>query len=114
MRSSGNSRMEVCIDNLLKISRGEVPYERLKGVSFSQMDGPVTTAGQDIVEDAEWMLNVYEPRAKVESIDLIPIDAQNGQFEIKANISTIIHPAQVGCLPRMQGWSNIWTSINVI
>lgn len=88
MRSSGNSKTEVCIDNLLKISRGEVPYERLKGIGFSELDGPVTTAGQDIIEDAEWMLSVYEPRAKVDSIGLVPIDAQNGQFEIKANIST--------------------------
>lgn len=88
MLSSGNSNVDVCVNNLLKISRGEVPYERLKGVCFSQLDGPATTAGQEIVEDIQWMLAIYEPRAKIESVELVPDDAQNGQFTIRANIST--------------------------
>lgn len=87
MLSKGNSDAAVCANNLLKISRGEVPYERLKGVSFSQLDGPITTAGQNLVDDAEWMLSIYEPRAKSE-VKLIPDDAQNGQFTIQATIST--------------------------
>lgn len=88
MLSKGNSNTAVCVNNLLKISRGEVPYERLKGVNFSQLDGPATTAGQEMIEDIEWMLSIYEPRAKVESIVLKPDNAQLGQFTIQANIST--------------------------
>ena len=88
MLSKGNSDIAVCVNNLLKISRGEVPYERLKGVNFSLLDGPASTAGQEMIEDIEWMLSIYEPRAKVDGVQLIPDDAQNGRFTIKANIST--------------------------
>jgi hypothetical protein len=33
---------------------------------------------------------------------------------IQKHIKTIVHPDQVGLIPGVQGWFNIWKSINVI
>jgi hypothetical protein len=34
--------------------------------------------------------------------------------QIQEHVKTIIHPEQVCFIPGMQGWFNIWKSINVI
>ena len=33
---------------------------------------------------------------------------------IQVHTKTIIHPDQVGLIPGIQGWFNIWKSINII
>ena len=86
MLSKNNSNPAVCINNLLQIARGEVPYDRIKGISSSQIDGPASQATDELVEDAEWMLETYEPRVQAEDIEVYPTDAQNGCFSIKAII----------------------------
>lgn len=88
MLSKGNSNPAVCVNNLLQIARGENPYDRVKGVSFADIDGPETVAGDDLREDAEWMIRTYEPRAKVNSIELEAEDAKLGQFRFTADIVT--------------------------
>ena len=88
MLSKNNSNPANCVNNLIQIARGEVPYDRVKGVSFESLDEPIEQAADDIIEDAEWMLETYEPRAEIDAIDIEATDAQNGHFVIKATINT--------------------------
>ena len=88
MKKTGNGNPAICVTNLLRISRGENPYERLKGVSFAKIDAPASQASADIIEDAEWMLGTYEPRAQVDSLTMTADDSESGQCRISAEIST--------------------------
>lgn len=39
MRAKGNGDPAVCANNLVRISRGEVPYDRIRGVKFADLIG---------------------------------------------------------------------------
>lgn len=65
MRASGNGRPDVCAANLLRISRGEIPFDRVRGLSADLIDSPIGRYG-DAAADAEWVLRTYEPRVDVE------------------------------------------------
>ena len=87
MRAQGNGLKQVCVQNLLAIIRGEVCYDRLRGLDARAIDQP----GQDAVDymrtDAMWMLKTYEPRAVVESIEVDQDSAAEGNFGVTANIT---------------------------
>lgn len=89
MLSKNNGNPAICVNNLIQIARGEVPYDRVKGVSIAQLDAPIAQSTDEIIEYVEWMLDVYEPRAEIDGIEVTPTDAPNGHFAIKANINTI-------------------------
>ena len=40
MKASGNGAPEICVQNLLKTIRGDVPYERIKGIDRTLIDKP--------------------------------------------------------------------------
>ena len=87
MLSKDNGNPAVCANNLIKIARGEVPYDRVKGVDLS-IDKPAAQAVDDVADDVTWLLSTYEPRVDVESVDVVPDDVKGGHFSIKANINT--------------------------
>ena len=87
MLSKTNSNPAVCVNNLIQIARGEVPYDRVKGVNFTQIDVPIAQASDEIVEDAQWMLDIYEPRAEIDGVEVTPIDAASGHFAINVKIN---------------------------
>lgn len=87
MRASGNGDPGVCANNLLSINRGEVPYERIKGLDPRMIGKPITEAEPEIQEDARWLLSTYEPRANVNSISLSQTDAVDGSFLVTADIT---------------------------
>ena len=86
MRASGNGSPDVCVANLLMTFRGEVPYERVKGLDPRLMDKPITAAEPEIKQDAEWLLETYEPRVSVNGITLEPKDTGGG-YIVTADIA---------------------------
>jgi len=86
MLAKGNGRPEVCALNLLRTTRGEVPYDRIKGRDGTLADSPAAAASSDAIADAEWLLETYEPRIQVGSIDIDGTLSSVGEFGLSANI----------------------------
>ncbi len=86
MRAHNNGDKAVCVQNLLMIIRGEVPYDRLRGLDPRIIDQPAADAVAQAVQDAEWMLGVYEPRAVIDDIYPTTEDAAEGVFRVTADI----------------------------
>ena len=80
MLASNNGDPRQCAANLLKRTRGENPYDRIKGIDAAITDAPSASARYDAIAEAEWVLDTYEPRVEVEGIDFEAPDAQGGDF----------------------------------
>ena len=87
MKSIGNGTPKQCAENLLKCIRGEVPYERIKGLDSRLVDKPISEAEISARQDAEWLIETYEPRVKVNAINVNPVDLANGGFSITADVT---------------------------
>lgn len=82
MKASGNGAAEQCVKNLLRITRGEVPYDRIKGLDASTVDMPSAQIAASVEEDAAWMVGTYEPRVQVVRATLSTAQAGDGHFNI--------------------------------
>ena len=87
MLAKGNSLPGRCAANLLMTVRGEVPYERLKGLDAALIDRPAPVVSPDLAADAEWLLETYEPRVGAGAIDLEGLAAAEGGFGLKIGVS---------------------------
>jgi len=86
MRKSGNGNPIVCADNLLRLFRGEVPYERVKGMDPRTIDRPTPDAEAKIIQDATWLLETYEPRVDVNSIG-VSYSEDTKSYDINADLT---------------------------
>lgn len=86
MRGKGNGAINVCANNLLQMFRGEVPYERIKGLDPRLIDAPIGDAKLEIQQDAEWLLETYEPRATVNGVSFGEESPSDGGFSVVADI----------------------------
>lgn len=84
MKAHGNGRPETCASNLLRITRGEIPYDRVRGTDGTLVDQPYSS--NEAMADAEWLLRTYEPRVDIESIEYNPEAARYGDFSMLANL----------------------------
>ena len=89
MKASGNGRPQTCVQNLLKTIRGEVPYERIKGIDRTLIDKPSELAGPELAADVEFVVETYEPRVKLDSAELEALAAKTGNFELATSIENI-------------------------
>ena len=84
MKAHGNGKPETCASNLLRIVRGEVAYDRVRGRDGTLVDQPNAT--DEAVADAEWVLETYEPRVDAENIIGSGEAVKNGEFALLVDI----------------------------
>lgn len=86
MRAIGNGSAQRCAENLLATVRGEVPYDRLKGLDARVVDKPYNEAQSLIQQDAEWVLDTYEPRGTVKEITVAQGESFGGLYDVTAKL----------------------------
>ena len=87
MKSIGNGNPRTCAENLLKCSRGEIPYERIKGLDATLIHAPRVDATQRLMQDADWLVSTYEPRVDVNEIKVTPEDGVNGKYSVSVDLT---------------------------
>lgn len=85
MKAAGNGDVGVCARNLLAIVRGEVPFDRLRGLDARIVDRPERDGTDEAVQDAEWVLKTYEPRMDLDGMTITRDDG--GDFHLTAKIT---------------------------
>lgn len=85
MLAHGNSAPQVCVLNLVRTFRGEVPYVRTKGIDRALIDIPSTDAWR-LRADAEWVVRNYEPRVSLDDVASI-MDGLPGDLSTTLKIS---------------------------
>ena len=86
MIASGNGNVQRCANNLLAITRGEVPYDRVRGLDGRAIDKPADEAERLIRQDAAWLMETYEPRGELKEIQITQDEAGSGLFRVTAII----------------------------
>lgn len=87
MKANGNGSYETCVQNLLKTVRGEVPYDRIKGINPKLIDKPASIAADELTSDMQFVIETYEPRVKLNNTDLAALVASVGSYELTADIT---------------------------
>ncbi len=60
MRMSGNGNPLICARNLMSMTLGECPFDRLRGRDPSMLSRPMGES--QAMQNAKLILNLYEPR----------------------------------------------------
>ena len=82
MKASGNGEPMQCVANLLRITRGECPYDRIKGIDPTLIDQPTEIVAPLMQAEAKWLIETYEPRVNADDVDISAITSQNGSFAL--------------------------------
>lgn len=85
MLASGNGDRQQCAANLVKTVRGEVPYDRMKGINRELIDSPTTDKNR-VKADVSWLISTYEKRIQSATVTLMARSAAEGHFGIQLAI----------------------------
>ena len=88
MKANGNGKPQTCVQNLIKTIRGEVPYDRIKGIPRHLIDSPSESAASELEGAVAFVVETYEPRVTLGAVELKALTAQAGSFALTANITT--------------------------
>ena len=86
MLANGNGRPNVCAQNLLKCSVGEVPYCRNKGINPRVIGSPMSNTA-DLKQDARQLIENCEPRVRVN--DIVVTGNAAGEFVAVASVTSL-------------------------
>lgn len=87
MKAHGNGTVQQCAHNLMQIVRGEVPFDRVKGLDPAVIDAPASNGAEASKNDARWVIQTYEPRAGNVSIEVTDEGIESGSFVVTANVT---------------------------
>ena len=85
MLAHGNGDAEITSQNLVKTVRGEVPYDRIKGVDSSFTDRPINDIKTDIENDVIETLEEYKKSIIFQTI----CHGINGDIQMKRTDSDV-------------------------
>ena len=71
MLASGNSNKTICVNNLFKTIRGEVPFVRTKGIDGKLIDKPITQQ-YEVRKDVDQQIKIFEPRVRSYNLNMEP------------------------------------------
>jgi len=87
MRSSGNGAPQNCVNNILNVVRGEVPYLRGMGLDGNLYDKPTVEAKPLFIADAEEQIETYEERVEINEI--VVTTSPEGNMTLKPDITVV-------------------------
>ena len=82
MLAKGNGNVENCINNLVHIFSGEVPFERAMGLNRAYIGKASGKKKKKMTVDTKRMLKAYEPRADIDNIKVKTLLAGDYQMEV--------------------------------
>lgn len=85
MKANGNGEPMQCVANLLRITRGECPYDRIKGIDPTLIDQPTEIVAPLMQAEAKWLIKTYEPRVNADEVNINAITSQNGSFALNVD-----------------------------
>lgn len=83
MQATGNSNIDVCVANLLRLRRGECGYSRIKGIDQSIIDDNLDAAELDLLEDVEFVVDTYETRVSLDDLEIESDVNDNDTYTVK-------------------------------